>query len=301
MTDPQSGEAGGNGQGDDDAWIDQLDARPAVGEAIADVPGPGPAPGRAPEPSVGDDRRVAGREPQMAPARDVELASIERGLADVLAAVARLADRIDAVEGGLSTLRSAPPAGSDGSREIVVQAGFDQEALDEVVTASVRSAILKAQATGSSTGRLETEVRVLEETTARLAKRVGDLNLAAFTRDRTPDHSEAATQLATAADDVKQQLANAIAARQAFDVSVQEMIRRAADGEDDGESVAWTDVMFLAHELRSRLDDLDQQERRVLRELGEWQDEVDARLSAVKADLVAAVIDEIRKALPPAE
>lgn len=54
----------------------------------------------------------------------------------------------------------------------------------------------------------------------------------------------------------------------------------------DGESVAWTDVMLLANELRSRVDDLEQQQRVALRGLADWRSDLTALVEEIR-DLVS--------------
>ncbi len=174
----------------------------------------------------------------------------------------------------------------------VLEGRFEQGELDAVVANAIRQATLEAMGSGTGTVRLETEVRVLERTVANLSKQVSDLNLTALARDRLEKdvHVEALVEAATK---VERQLDRASRAQTAFDMGVEKMLRHAQEGE--GENVAWTDVMLLAHELRSRVDDLDDQQRRAIRDLAEWQTSVDDRLVSLRARL----LEEIRALRDP--
>lgn len=241
-------------------------AEPAVAE-VEPEPNPAPAPI---EPAA-----AAPPPPLEAPSSDTPL--ILEALAALTEAVRRLDDRVEAFE----TV--------DGE---VSGAVFDQVELDVVVADAIRKATMKAQATGAGTVRLETEVRLLEQTVTKLSKQVKDVNLTALARDRLEKdvHVE---RLADAAERVERQLTVAAESRAAFEATVDKMLRHAADG--DGENAAWTDVMLLAHELRSRVDDLDDQQRRAIRDLNEWQASMDDRMAGLRAQL----LDEIRALRDP--
>lgn len=283
---------------DDDPWLDQLrealadvsdarDERPAPGESTmpegevdwssiepADEPAPLPPP-----PELVDDPDPV--EPPVAPTA-ADTALVVEALTKMGNEIAALTRRVDDFE-----TQTAAPAEQ-------VTVAFDQVELDVVVADAIRQSMARAQATGAGTTRLETEVRVLEETVSKLTKRVGDLNVTALARDRLEKdvHVE---RLAEAAEAVQSQLAVASEARQSFDASVEKMLRHAQEG--GGTDVAWTDVMLLAHELRSRVDDLDDQQRRAMRDLADWQASVDDRISTMRADLVR----EIRNLRDPAD
>ena len=265
---------------------DARDERPALGEPTmpegevdwssiepADEPTP------LPPPELVDDPDPV--EPPVAPT-PADTALVAEALTKMGNEIAALTRRVDDFE-----TQTAAPA-----EQVTVT--FDQVELDVVVADAIRQSMARAQATGAGTTRLETEVRVLEETVSKLTKRVGDLNVTALARDRLEKdvHVE---RLAEAAEAVQSQLAVASEARQSFDASVEKMLRHAQEG--GGTDVAWTDVMLLAHELRSRVDDLDDQQRRAMRDLADWQASVDDRISTMRADLVR----EIRNLRDPAD
>lgn len=245
-------------------------SQPEPGSAVESAPDPATAAPLPPPP------------PEPAPSLDTPL--ILEALAALTDAVQRIETRVDAFEAAQSERGDVLP----------VVTGFDQVELDVVVADAIRKATMKAQATGAGTVRLETEVRLLEQTVTKLSKQVNDVNLTALARDRLEKdvHVE---RLAEAADSVQRQLAAAIEARVGFDATVDKMLRHAADG--GGADVAWTDVMFLTHELRSRVDDLDDQQRRAMRELSEWQASMDDRLAGMRAQL----LDEIRALRDPVD
>ncbi|WP_436792506.1 hypothetical protein [Actinospongicola halichondriae] len=254
--------------GGDDAWLDRL--RDALAEAhvedeaeqhdVDDWPDPEPEVTREPVPPS---------RPSTPASPSADLALIVDTLAGVTTALTGLSDRVSVIES----------AGRESAQ-------IDQVELDVVVADAIRQSMTRAQATGAGTTRLETEVRVLEETVGRLTKRVGELNIAALARDRLEKdvHVE---RLADAADAVAAQVRAAVEARQSFDAGVEKMLDHARTG--DGENVAWTDVMFLTHELRSRVDDLDDQQRRAMRDLSDWQASVDDRLSALRGELLSEI------------
>lgn len=246
---------------DESATIDELEHVLAAPDPVpvvdAPVPEPVPVTEQPPQPSVGMARM---------------LDSMER----MTRALGQLSERVDRFE---ATERSGSSAAQTGTL-------FDQAELETMVADAMRQAILRAQATGAGTTRLEAEVRVLEETVGKLSKRVGEMNLATTTRDR-PDTDGQVERLADAAEAVQGQLTAAAEARKSFEAGVDKMLRHAREG--DGDNVAWTDVMFLTHELRSRVDDLDDQHRRAMRELSEWQSIVDDRLTSLRAELIREV------------
>lgn len=288
---------------DDDPWLDQLrEALAEVSEsrdeghagddvlvAEGDVDWSSiepadesalPAPPEAPaEMSV-----AAPVEPAPAQAAPVQQAPVQTTPADttlVVEALTKMSNEIAALARRMDDFEREPELAADH-----VPVAFDQVELDMVVADAIRQSMAKAQATGAGTTRLETEVRVLEETVSKLSKRVADLNVTALARDRLEKdvHVE---RLADAADAVQSQLAAASEARRSFEAGVEKMLRHAQDGA--GGDVAWTDVMLLAHELRSRVDDLDDQQRRAMRDLADWQASVDDRISAMRADLVREI------------
>lgn len=317
----------------EDAWLEQLrdalaSTREAEAEAPADPPrpipafeavldetplepGPEPEPEPEPEPPVAEPAEwrldppeppaVVDVEPESAPApapvapavappRPPEAPSsdtplILEALAALTEAVRRLDDRVEAFE--TMPMRAVETVDGEVSGSV-----FDQVELDVVVADAIRKATMKAQATGAGTVRLETEVRLLEQTVTKLSKQVKDVNLTALARDRLEKdvHVE---RLADAAERVERQLTVAAESRAAFEATVDKMLRHAADG--DGENAAWTDVMLLAHELRSRVDDLDDQQRRAMRDLNEWQTSMDDRMAGLRAQL----LDEIRSLRDP--
>lgn len=246
---------------DESATIDELEHVLAAPDPVpvvdAPVPEPVPVTEQPSQPSVGMARM---------------LESMER----MTRAFGQLSERVDRFE---ATERSGSSAAQTGTL-------FDQAELETMVADAMRQAILRAQATGAGTTRLEAEVRVLEETVGKLSKRVGEMNLATTTRDR-PDTDGQVERLADAAEAVQGQLTAAAEARKSFEAGVDKMLRHAREG--DGDNVAWTDVMLLTHELRSRVDDLDDQHRRAMRELSEWQSIVDDRLTSLRAELIREV------------
>ena len=169
---------------DDDPWLDQLrealadvsdarDERPALGEPTmpegevdwssiepADEPTP------LPPPELVDDPDPV--EPPVAPT-PADTALVVEALTKMGNEIAALTRRVDDFE-----TQTAAPAEQ-------VTVAFDQVELDVVVADAIRQSMARAQATGAGTTRLETEVRVLEETVSKLTKRVGDLNVTALT------------------------------------------------------------------------------------------------------------------------
>ena len=223
-------------------------------------------------------------EPESVGAAPAEPAPVQPTPADttlVVEALTKMGNEIAALARRMDEFEREPELAADH-----VPVAFDQVELDMVVADAIRQSMAKAQATGAGTTRLETEVRVLEETVSKLSKRVADLNVTALARDRLEKdvHVE---RLAEAADAVQSQLAAASEARRSFEAGVEKMLRHAQEG--GGGDVAWTDVMLLAHELRSRVDDLDDQQRRAMRDLADWQTSVDDRISAMRADLVREI------------
>lgn len=287
---------------DDDPWLDQLREALAevsesrepvsvsddvlVGESDVDwssiepadesaLPTPPseelPALDESVEPEL-ESQPVAGpeaTESDPAPPAAVDTGLILDVLSQVTRALGELTERVDAID---SAERPPMP--------------FDQVELDGVVADAIRSSLSRAQATGAGTTRLETEVRVLEETVSRLSKKVADLNITALARDRLEKDANV-ERLAEAAEAVQAQVAAASEARKSFEAGVDKMLQHARDGA--GSDVAWTDVMLLAHELRSRVDDLDDQQRRAMRDLAEWQTSVDDRISSMRSDLVREI------------
>lgn len=192
----------------------------------------------------------------------------------VLEALAALSESVSTIGSRLERLESAEPADTV----------LDQVKLQVVVADAIRAATMKAQATGAGTVRLETEVRLLEQSVAKLSKQVANVNVDSLIRDRHNKdvHVE---RIVDAADHVDRQLSRAAAAQSTFEAGVEKMLRHAREG--DGENVAWADVMLLAHELRARVDDLDEQQRRAMSDLTEWQDTVDDRLSELRTEVLA--------------
>ncbi|MDE0804153.1 MAG: hypothetical protein OSA99_12605 [Acidimicrobiales bacterium] len=309
-----AGNVENDGNGNEDAWLEQLrEALASTAEAEpppepvrpvqafdAVLGGDEPAPiepepelfvGFEPEPepaSAPDPEPVVATPTPPATAPPVDSTAIVEALASVNEAVRRLDARLDASEAAGASATSASGVAD------AVQSSFDQVELDVVVADAIRSATMKAQATGAGTVRLETEVRLLEQTVAKLSKQVNDVNITALARDRLEKdvHVE---RLAEAAERVERQLAAAAKARTAFAAGVDKMLRHAAEG--GGDDVAWTDVMLLTHELRSRVDDLDDQQRRAMRDLTEWQASMDDRMAGLRAQL----LDEIRSLRDPLE
>lgn len=282
---------------DDDPWLDQLREALAevsesrepvsvsddvlVGESDVDWSSIEPAnesalptPPAEPAPAV-----TAPVEPAPVPSAPVEPTPADTTL--VVEALTKMSNEIAALARRMDEFDREPELAADH-----VPVSFDQVELDMVVADAIRQSMAKAQATGAGTTRLETEVRVLEETVSKLSKRVADLNVTALARDRLEKdvHVE---RLAEAADAVQSQLAAASEARKSFEAGVEKMLQHAQEG--GGGDVAWTDVMLLAHELRSRVDDLDDQQRRAMRDLADWQASVDDRISAMRADLVREI------------
>ena len=254
------------------------DPEPTMAPAPPTEPVPEPVVDPVPSPTLSS----APPSPAPAPATPDELPKILAALTAIGDSVQRLEERVEAFE------VTATPVALDGG---TIEGGVDAAALEAVVAEAVRKGTMKAQATGAGTVRLETEVRLLEETVRKLSKQVSEVNIAALARDRLEKdvHVE---RLAEAAENVERQVAAAADARTAFDAGVDKMLRHA---KEDGGDVAWTDVMFLAHELRSRVDDLDDQQRRALRDLADWQASIDDRLAGFRAQ----ILDEIRALRDP--
>lgn len=156
-------------------------------------------------------------------------------------------------------------------------AGLDRVSLDEAVGDAVRIAMVRAQTSESTSARIELEMRILRDTIADLAARV-DSGLGDLRRHvRLPD--DVSTQLVEKVERLdavarrsEAKLGEALDARTALDADITELLHRSSTGEANGELVAWTDVMLLAYELRSRVDDLEDQQRRFLQGLGQWRD-----------------------------
>lgn len=285
---------------DDDPWLDQLrEALAEVSESREQVQASDDvllAEGDVDWSSIEPAEEPSLPEPPDAPAEMSVAAPVEPAPAEaspvqptpadttlVVEALTKMGNQIAALTRRMDEFEREPALAADH-----VPVSFDQVELDMVVADAIRQSMAKAQATGAGTTRLETEVRVLEETVSKLSKRVADLNVTALARDRLEKdvHVE---RLAEAAEAVQAQLAAASDARRSFEAGVEKMLRHAQDGA--GADVAWTDVMLLAHELRSRVDDLDEQQRRAMRDLADWQASVDDRISAMRADLVREIRD----------
>ncbi len=131
---------------------------------------------------------------------------------------------------------------------------------------------------------LADEIHGLEVTVAELAERVGDLHAIVLARE--PLETEHIDRLADAADEVRRQLADASEAGSSFESTVEKLL---GHGTDVGKDVAWTDVMFLTHELRSRVDDLAEQQHRHVRDLNDWRTDVDDRLDVLRSELLREV------------
>ena len=278
---------------DDDPWLDQLrealaevsESREQVHTADDVLVAEGDVDWSSIEPAEESALPTPPEAPaEMSVAAPVEPAPVQPTPADttlVVEALTKMGNEIAALARRMDEFEREPELAADH-----VPVAFDQVELDIVVADAIRQSMAKAQATGAGTTRLETEVRVLEETVSKLSKRVADLNVTALARDRLEKdvHVE---RLAEAADAVQSQLAAASEARRSFEAGVEKMLRHAQDGA--GADVAWTDVMLLAHELRSRVDDLDEQQRRAMRDLADWQSSVDDRIASMRADLVREI------------
>lgn len=79
--------------------------------------------------------------------------------------------------------------------------------------------------------------------------------------------------------------------RQRRDVqaSIDELGRRIETALHEEGAAVWADMRAFAQELRSRVDDIDDQQRRTLRELTEWQRQLDERIDEL-AEVLRVVL-----------
>lgn len=211
--------------------------------------------------------------PQPVEMPDVDLGPVENRLS-------ALSSRLDAVVGAVERLQPSADLGPVEDRLAALASG-----LNAVVGAVGRleDIIVDLPQTISprpGLSRLEPELQSLHHQVARLTRRIDELPPPS-SNDEASDLREQIRLLGASIEAVERRLSGLEGSRHDFIDAVHSVLRGATN--DHGERVAWADVLVLAEQLRSRVDDLHDHQRRVLGDLAQWQASADEQLISLRS------------------